>query len=320
MKNLILAITSITLAFGLSACGGTTIEAAQGTPGGSNRPSDSSGALSLSSSAGEFGSVTLLSTVQLSINGGKAPFTLELISGDGAINTSTNVFTAGSSESTVNVRVTDANGDVADHYFYVVTGDNTTSNGTCVAAAEAVVTQHSTGLEVLVDSRTFNRPDQIITGVGLRAYSNTMYGMYIKTEKLNTNGTVVETPAYALTNGNLGGTAKGELYVEAPAGYYVYGVGAASDALGDDIDAVKIYVAKVNAQALDFDTKECLITVSGGVQCDTTVAVPSNMTGRYFEFVGRSNKPLVTLGSAINGGKVDRMAAASTALSFTSCD
>ncbi|NCN40542.1 hypothetical protein GW916_04765 [bacterium] len=324
MKNLNLAIiSSIVLALSLSSCGGTTIEAAEGP---NVRPVSSGNTglstLSLSSSVGEFGSMEVSTTVELIPSGGQSPYTLALLSGEGSLNSNSLTFTAASSESTVGVRVTDAAGQTAEHYFYVVAYDVDATSDTCVAMGDATRAQGGTGLEQAVnladDSRT--SAAHVMTGIGLRAKADKLYALYVKSEVLNANGSVTESPAFATTKyTDDGNGAAVEVFVEAPSGYYIYGVGAATDATGENFDLVKIYVARPNTEYSDYDQQECVLVRGGSLECGSSVSVPSSIVN-YMEFAGRFNKPMTAFGAAVNGGQIDRMAAWSRDLSFVDCE
>lgn len=325
MKYLNIAITSIILSLSLSSCGGTTIEAAQDPQGVDNGGSlRQVSSLSLSSSAGDFGSVESSSSVQLYLTGGTSPYTFELLSGDGSFNESSLSFVAGS-EGTVGIRVTDGDGDTSEHYFYVVATGTIIDPSVCVSASETVAAQNASDLEVLVKLGDHaETADQVIVGIGMRAHDDDVLGLYVKTETLNADGTMDESSAKAVTSGDLWGLT-GELFVEAPQGYFVYGVGAASSATGNTVVGIKLYVAKAVTASSDFDLMECTTFKEAAedevtTECVSSSDLPSSMDNRYYEFMGRSNKPLADFGTALNDFAFDRMAAGSKTLTFGDCE
>lgn len=324
MKKFNLSIFStLVLSLTMTSCGGTTIEAASNPDVIPSESSSSS--LSLSSSVGEYGSLKVSTTTTLYPSGGVAPYTFKVNSGNGTINSSTKVFTAASTAGTVGVRVTDSLGNTADHYFYVVTSVVDSGSGdsnVCVSMASATSAQSGTGLEQVVNLNSDDRTKvaHVMTGIGLRAKSNNLYALYVKSEKLSSDGSVTETPAYATTQyTDDGNGAAVEIFIEAPSGYYIYGVGAATNSTGEDFEVIKIYIAKPNTATETFDTQECVKVRNGALECGATASVPTNIVN-YREFTGRSNKPMTAFGAAVNGGQMDRVAAWSRALSFVDCE
>lgn len=298
-----LLITSLTT---LMACGGTVISDPINVET-DYQPSQTS-AIELKTSIKEFGFLKPSGTLEFSVAGGKAPYELEIVSGGGSLSQRDMVYTAPSSEATVLVRVTDAEGAQDEFSFYVaVKGVPITvpsDNVACLAAGTAQLMYEGRDVEVVADTTNLIS-NQVIVGLGVRAWDRDIKAVYLRTNAVKESG-ITADPAYQYTSGNLGLTTQGEIYIQAPAGYYVYGFGAAGDSTGNDMDVIKIYVAKpVQSNELqDFDLMECMVTKDSS-SCSDSEEIPSSMQIKYGEYIGHPSEALVGLGLSLSANLVD---------------
>ncbi len=285
-----------------SACGGPSVDsAAQDQLDPADDDQDiSSNELSLNATS------TLIAvgtTTQFQAVGGTAPYTYSLVIGAGNINSSTGLYTS-SQAGTVTIRVTDANGDRAQKSITVFVASEEDDTEPCVYVSQKI--QKTTGItEASIDlSRHASLQNYVITGLGVRLSNDNLVGIYAKVSKLLADGSIATTGSYAYTNGNMGTTGRGELYLELPAGYFVTGVGLAPTWDGQHTNAIKLYGSKIASDGSVSRTIECLLESSGG-SCGTTVAVTGKpWLSRYVEFQGNSDQPLVAIGAAVTNARI----------------
>jgi|GEM_PF-7116507 len=305
----------------LSACGGQPAATRSGS--NSFEPDSGNNLITLTSSAADDYNIALGAAIQLYVEGGSAPYTYSIISGSGSVNSSTGVFTASSSVTgSVAIRVTDAKGSKDTLYLYVGSNINDGGETARCLARSAPATVKADSVEAFADSTLHPElAEQVVVGMGFRFLNNEAVGIYLKTHELDLENAAVDTAnSYSFRHGDFTETSiQGEIYVQAPAGYYVYGFGSASNSNGQDVSLIKIYVAKPNSNTESFDLKECFVTPTDS-GCHNTVTPSASLLTRYSEYKGTPAEALLAIGLSVNSNKVDKIAAKATELTWTDCE
>jgi hypothetical protein len=239
-------------------------------------------------------------------SGGTSPYSYTLTAGDGSVNSSSGYLQA-FSEGTIGVRVVDASGTTYQVSINV-TADTTTNVGTACVYLGSKTQMESGTTESRIDLPSHvELSKQVIVGIGARLDADSLAGIYAKVAKLNANGTIStnSNEVFTYKTGNLGTTSKGEIYIDLPAGYYLTGIGIAADSTGANVEALKLFGAKINSTAIVEGTIECL--VDKDVRSCTTGSgsmVSKTYYSRYNEYRSASNKPIVTWGAAFSLAKI----------------
>lgn len=302
--------------FALSACSGPD----QITPlSGSDAPVDLDGDEDVADLYAYAGSTTLTtnSFTYMYAQGGTSPYTYSLVSGDATVNASSGyvqVFTAG----TVSIRVQDAAG--ATFPVSITVSGTSTSSASCVYLGNKSILAGNT-VEARIDLGAYAYLSRhVINGLGVRLQNDNLAGIYAKVSKLNADGSISTSDAYAYKTGDLGSTTKGEIYIDLPAGYFLIGVGLAPNSNGSNLEALRLFGAKVDATGAVTGTVQCYVDSTSR----TCTASNVNLSGksywpRYLESRSANNAPLVTWGARITSATVGAydMAAKTIATSTT---
>ncbi|HVJ64568.1 MAG TPA: hypothetical protein VM901_04880 [Bdellovibrionota bacterium] len=234
--------------------------------------------------------------------GGTSPYTYSVSAGEASINASSGYLQV-SGEGTITVLVRDSAGGT---YNVTVYTETETGTGDACVYLGAKTERDSGSAEARIDLPTHAvLLEHVIVGLGARLDKDSLVGLYVKTAKLNADGSISTSNIYNYKTGDLGTTTKGEIYVDLPAGYYLTGVGVASDEAGNNLAALKLYGAKTNVSAGQAGTVECLVDKE--VQkCSVSSLSVSGKTyySRYNEYRASFNTPVVTYGFALGSAKV----------------
>jgi hypothetical protein len=241
----------------------------------------------------------------ITASGGSRPYTYSLIQGDASVNSSSGylqVFSAGN----VTVRVQDSTG--ATYEVQVTVTTTTTETGTACVYLGDKTQQESGTTEARIDLPAhIQLSRQVIVGLGARLEGDSLMGIFTKVAKLNADGSIstAANEIFTYRTGDLGSTSKGEIYIDLPAGYYLTGIGMASDASGNNLEALKLFGARINSTANVTATIECIVDKDVRFCTTATGSVASKTYfSRYNEYRSAQNKPIVTWGATITGSKV----------------
>lgn len=249
--------------------------------------------------------------------GGQAPYTYSLISGDATVNSSTGYVQIQGSGN-ITIRVQDSSGSTYQVQLNV--SGETSAPVACVYLGSKTQMQ-SGAVESIIDLTSHSvLSKHVITGIGLRLHADSLAGIYSKVSVLNADGTIASNGAYSYATGDLGapstsgGTAKGEIYIDLPSGYFLTGLGFAPTSNGSNLQALKVYGAKVNASGSITDRVECLVDnqqVSGCWLSEINLT-SKNYYNRYSEIKqqGASPMPLVSWGAKVTSGRIESVNAA----------
>jgi hypothetical protein len=159
--------------------------------------------------------------------------------------------------------------------------------------------------------------DHVVTGVSVDIASSNVVGLALVSSPMDIETGVISTSSVVTSQvGTLGANT---LSIEAPAGYYVYGVGVAPNSTGTKGFGVKIYVARPDLATGTFETMECFATLADS-GCETTpIVFSSTVMPRYKEYLGTSNAPLRTVGFRVSGNTTQTVETQSAPMSLSEC-
>lgn len=257
------------------------------------------------------------STVTFYAYGGDGDYRFYISSGYGSINSSTGVFTAAYTTGYTTILVEDGDGLTAEYSIYISEDGTSDSSDVCTSLGSSSTVKSYGTPEVAVNLDNYSQfDDYAMVGMGARLASGNAVGLYVKLSRIEDDGSLDEDDSYAYKNGDLGGTTKGEIYIELPDDYMMYGFGLATESNGNDLQYIKIYGVKYDSDGYVSDTIQCAVSSSGSSGCSSSLSVSSSYSSRYKEYVGSTSKILRALGFATNDTTVNSLWARSAQLYF----
>lgn len=159
--------------------------------------------------------------------------------------------------------------------------------------------------------------DHVVTGVSVDIASSNVVGLALVSSPMDAETGVVSTSSVVTSQvGTLGANT---LSIDAPAGFYVYGVGLAPSSTGVKGFEVKIYVARADLDTGTFETMECFATLAES-DCDTiAINVAPSVIPRYKEYLGTPNAPLRTIGFRVSGNTTQTVETQSLPMILSEC-
>lgn len=124
----------------------------------------------------------------------------------------------------------------------------------------------------------------------------------------------------SIVTSQVGTLGANTLSIEAPSGFYVYGVGLAPNSSGSKGFILKIYVARPDLATGTFETMECTKTLVEDQSCEShTIAISGSIVPRYKEYLGTSNAPLRTVGFRVSGSTTQTVETQASPMSLSQC-
>jgi hypothetical protein len=160
-------------------------------------------------------------------------------------------------------------------------------------------------------------PDHVVTGVSVDIVSSNVVGLALVSSPMDMETGVISISSVVTSQvGTLGANT---LSIDAPAGFYVYGVGLAPSNTGVKGFGIKIYVARPDLDTGTFETMECIATLADS-GCETTpIAFSGSVLPRYKEYLGTSNAPLRTIGFKVSGNTTQTIETQASPMSLSEC-
>ncbi len=261
--------------------------------------------------------VTVNSSVIFTGTGGTPPYSYSVITGEGNIDPSSGAFSTGSNSGYSTIQISDSNGQTASYSIFVSEPASPTvvdggspisnlSNVSCLKLDTPQVSRYDNGIQRWLDATQHSVLDQhVIVGLGLRVYDENVAGIYTRMSKMDSNtGTIDNTTSYSHKVGDLNPTARGEVYVEVPDDYYIYGFGVALDNFAEDATLIKVWGAKIDQSGNVNGRVQCLVDNSGNSGCASVANVSSQYQSSFRYHSGNERMPIVGLGMGVVNNRV----------------
>jgi len=252
-------------------------------------------------------------STSITVIGGSGSYSFSVTSGSGTV-TSSGYYTAPNTDGFASIQV-------LDNYSYdsvTISIEITSSSSTvgCTELGSTSVVKSDPEIERSIDLTKYSQlSGYVIIGVGFRILDSDVKAIYTKVARLLGSGEIDMNDTYTYRSGDLGNTGKGELYIQLPSNYMLYGVGMAVESTGQDLEIMKLYGARLDGTTGEItNTTECYFDRHGNSGCSNSTGTPS--AAGYNQYVGEPSRPLVGFGFGVKVNKVTAVWAKQQTLVF----